>query len=205
MSASDSFVYVVDDDESVRESLSRLFSSIGLAVNVFADAQSFLDSGWGDAPSVLVLDVQMPGLDGLALQRKLTELPSPPPIIFISGHADVPTSVKAMKAGAIEFLTKPFQTDELVAAIAVALERDRARHLERQEVAALRRRYDSLSPRERDVMAGVVAGRLNKQIASAFGTKLATVKEQRRHVMEKMQAASVADLVRFAARLGISA
>jgi FixJ family two-component response regulator len=194
-------VFVVDDDASVREGLHRLVSSVGLAVETFSSAQAFLDAGVGDAPCCLVLDVRLPGLSGLDLQQRLLGTRAPPPIIFLTGHGDIPMSVRAMKAGAVEFLTKPFRPDELVRAIREALARDHVVRAEARWLAELRRRYETLSPREREVMEGVVAGRLNKQIAAAFGTRESTVKEQRAQVMQKMQAASVAELVRFAAQL----
>jgi FixJ family two-component response regulator len=151
-----------------------------------------------------VLDVRLPGLSGLDLQRELAGTDAPLPIVFLTGHGDIPMSVRAMKAGAIEFLTKPFREQDLLDAIRQAIERDRTGRQERQELAELRRRYDTLTAREREVMAGIVAGLLNKQIAADFGTSEATVKEQRRQVMVKMQAGSLAELVRFAARLGVA-
>ncbi len=194
-------VFVVDDDESVRAGLHRLISSVGLAVEAFPSAQAFLDAGMGDAPGCLVLDVRLPGLNGLDLQKRLLGTDVSPPIVFLTGHGDIPMSVRAMKAGAVEFLTKPFRADDLIGAISEALERDRVAREEGRRLAELRRRYATLSAREREVMEGVVAGRLNKQIAAAFGTRESTVKEQRAQVMQKMQAASVADLVRLAAQL----
>jgi len=202
--AGDSIVFVVDDDRSVRDSLRRLFTSIGLAVEVFPSAQAFLESPRPDSPACLVLDVRLPGLSGLDLQRELARTHCTLPIVFLTGHGDIPMSVRAMKAGAVEFLTKPVREQDLLEAIRLAIERDRAGRRDRQELAALRRRYDSLTPRERDVMAGIVAGLLNKQIAAEFGTSEATVKEQRGKVMAKMQAGSLADLVRVAARLGVA-
>jgi FixJ family two-component response regulator len=197
-------VFVVDDDRSFREALRRLITSVGLAVEVFPTAQAFLNAPRPDAPSCLVLDVRLPGLSGLDLQRELADSERALPIMFLTGHGDIPMSVRAMKAGAVEFLTKPFREQDLLDAIRSAIERDRATRRERHELGELRRRYDSLTPRERDVMARVVAGLLNKQVAAELGTSEATVKEQRGQVMQKMQAGSLADLVRTAARLGIA-
>ena len=196
-------MFVVDDDESVRNSLRRLLTSVGLAVEVFPSAQAFLDRMGFDAPGCLVLDVQLPGLSGLDLQAELADTDTPLPIIFLTGHGDIPMSVKAMKAGAVEFLTKPFRERDLVDAIRNAIDRDRAARLERWELAELRHRYDSLTPREREVMVRIVAGMINKQIAAQFGTSEVTVKEQRGQVMLKMQVSSLTDLVRIAARLGV--
>jgi FixJ family two-component response regulator len=197
-------VFVVDDDAAVRDSLRRLISSVGLAVEVFPTAQAFLRTRRPDAAGCLVLDVRLPGLSGLDLQRELAETDAALPIIFLTGHGDVPMSVRAMKAGAVEFLTKPYHEQDLLDAIRSAIEHDRAARGERRELTELRGRYGSLTPRERDVLAGIVAGLLNKQIAAEFGTSEVTVKEQRAHMMEKMRAGSVAELVRFASRLGIT-
>ena len=197
-------VFVVDDDASVRDSLRRLITSVGFIVEVFPSAQAFMRARRPDAPGCLVLDVRLPGLSGLDLQRELADTDAALPIIFLTGHGDIPMSVRAMKAGAVEFLTKPFREQDLLDAIRHGIERDRALRTERQELTELRGRYASLTRRERDVLARIVAGLLNKQIAGELGTIEATVKEQRAHVMVKMQAGSVADLVRFAARLGIT-
>lgn len=204
MSATDPVIFVVDDDKSVRESLRRLFTSVGLTVEVFPSAQEFLGARRPDSPGCLVLDVRLPGLSGLDLQRELSRGEAPLPIVFLTGHGDIPMSVRAMKAGAVEFLTKPFREQDLLDAIRQAVERDRAVRRERRELDGLRRRYETLTPRQREVMAGIVAGLLNKQIAADFGTSEATVKEQRGQVMAKMQAGSLADLVRIAARLGVT-
>jgi FixJ family two-component response regulator len=193
-------VFVVDDDQDVRDALRRLLTSVGLAVEVFATAQGFLTARRPDAPGCLVLDVRMPGPSGLDLQRELVAADASLPIVFLTGPGDIPMSVRAMKAGAVEFLTKPFREQDLLDAIRHAIDRDRIVRAERRELAELRRRYSVLTPRERDVMVGVIAGLLNKQIAAELGTSEVTVKEQRAHVMQKMQARPVADVVRFAAR-----
>jgi len=205
MSAEVPTVFVVDDDKAVREGLRRLFTSVGMTVEVFPTAQAFLTARRADAPGCLVLDVRLPGLSGLDLQRELATTHATLPIIFLTGHGDIPMSVRAMKAGAVEFLTKPFREQDLLDAIRQAFDRDRAARTEQRELAELRRRYDTLTPRERDVMAGVVAGLLNKQIAAELGSAEATVKEQRGQVMQKMRAGSLAELVRSASRLGIGA
>ena len=197
-------VFIVDDDRNVRDSLRRLLTSVGLVAQVFDTAQAFLTASRPEAPSCLVLDVRLPGLSGLDLQRELAAADISVPIIFLTGYGDIPMSVRAMKAGAVEFLTKPFREQDLLDAIRHAIERDRLARAERRELAELRHRYGLLTARERDVMAGVIAGLLNKQIAAELGTSEVTVKEQRGHVMQKMQVGSVAELVRAAARLGIA-
>jgi FixJ family two-component response regulator len=196
-------VFVVDDDASVREALGSLIRSAGLGVETFATAQDFLASSRGDMPSCLVLDVRLPGLGGLDLQQQIAEIKRDIPIIFITGHGDVPTSVRAMKAGAVEFLTKPFVDGVLLEAIHQAIERDRAARRQQAEMGELHGRYESLTPREREVMERVVAGLLNKQVAAELGTSVITVKVHRRQIMQKMLAASLADLVRMGEKLGI--
>ena len=194
-------VFVIDDDESIREALKSLIRSVGLSVETFASAQEFLQSKRPDVPACLILDVRMPGLSGLDLQRDLSETNIYIPIIFITGHGDIPMSVRAMKAGAIEFLTKPFRDQDLLDAIQQALERDRHARSEQADSADLRNRYESLTPRETEVFGLVVKGLLNKQIALQLGTSEITVKLHRRQVMEKMQADSLADLVRKSEKL----
>jgi FixJ family two-component response regulator len=203
MTAAEAMVFVVDDDVGTRESLKNLIRSVGLRVEVFASAQDFLRSTRPDVPGCLVLDVRLPGLSGLDLQKRMAEVELEIPIVFISGHGDIPMSVRAMKAGAVEFLTKPFREQDLLDAIQQALERDRDAREQRAEIAELRSRYRLLTPREREVMALVVTGLLNKQIAGELGTSEASVKVHRQHVMEKMQAGSLAALVRMADRVGL--
>jgi RNA polymerase sigma factor (sigma-70 family) len=199
----DSIVFVVDDDPSVRRAIKRLVGSVGLHVEMFGSATEFMNSTRPDVVSCLVLDIRLPGISGLDFQRQLAEAKARIPIIFISAHGDVPMTVRAMKAGAIEFLTKPFRDQDLLDAVQVALERDRARRQRESEIAVLRERFESLSSREREVVAMVVSGMLNKQIAAQLGTKENTVKVHRSRAMEKMQAQSLADLVKMVERLEI--
>ena len=194
-------VFIIDDDDSVRVSIADLLLSAGLESEAFATPQQFLGCRQADEPSCIVLDLRLPGMDGLEVQRALAEAGITTPIIFLTAFADVPTSVKAMKSGAMEFLTKPFDDQELLEAIYRALERDQAARDQQHELSTLRDRYARLTPRERQVMALVVSGRLNKQIAADLGTSEITVKIHRRRVMTKMEAESLADLVRLAARL----
>jgi FixJ family two-component response regulator len=201
MTEKEATVFIVDDDAAVREALSSLIRSVGPRVQAFASAHEFLRAQRVDAPSCLVLDVRLPGLSGLDLQRELTQANIHIPIIFVSGHGDIPMTVRAMKAGAVEFLTKPFRDQDLLDAVQLAIGRDRVSRQERAEVAELGERFQLLTPREREVMQRVVAGLLNKQIAAELGTSEVTVKLQRGQVMQKMQAGSLADLVKMAGKL----
>lgn len=203
MSQQTDIVFVVDDDPSMRRSLDSLLRSVGHDVRLFSSAPEFLQASRPDVPGCLVLDVRLPGMSGLAFQQELAKAGISLPIIFITGHGDVPMSVRAMKAGAAEFLTKPFDDQVLLDAVHAALERDRARRREEAGNVALRSRYESLTERERQVMGHVVAGRPNKRIAQELGLSVVTVKVHRGHVMQKMEARSVAELVRMADRLGL--
>ena len=203
MKDADAIVFVVDDDSSIREAIKSLISLVGLRVETFDTAQEFLQSKRPDVPGCVVLDVELPGLSGLDLQRELAAHGVKLPIIFITGHGDIPTSVRAMKAGALEFLTKPFHDQDLLDAIRQALERDRAARRHSKEIAELRERFDALTSREREVMSLVVAGLLNKQIAAELGISEVTVKIHRGRVMNKMGVQSLAELVRMTERLEI--
>ena len=195
MSEADAVVFVVDDDPAIRDALTSLLRSVGLAVETFGSAQEFCTRPPPDGPACLVLDVRLPGLSGLELQRWLATGNLALPIIFITGHGDIPMSVQAMKAGAVDFLPKPFRDQDLLDAVHQALARDRHARAQQAEMAALRRRFDTLTPRQRDVMARMVAGLLTKQIAGELGTSEATVKTHRQQVMAKIRAESLADLI----------
>lgn len=202
--APDSIVLIVEDDQSFREALQRLFRSVGLAVKVFGSAAELLQSRLRDVPSCLVLDVRLPGQSGLDIQAELAEANIEIPIIFMTGHGDIPMTVKAMKAGAADFLTKPFRDQDMLDAVFAALERDRQRREDQKSAFELQSRYERLTPREREVMGLVAAGLMNKQIAGEIGLSEITVKIHRGHAMKKMEAGSLADLVRMAEALGIS-
>lgn len=205
MTIPDPIVYLIDDDEAVRVAVKDLLESVGLRAQTFASGREFLKAARADVPSCLVLDVRLPGVSGLEFQRELTAANVEIPVIFITGHGDIPMTVQAMKAGAVDFLTKPFRDQELLDAIHKAVERDRARREEQAGVEDLRKRYEELTPREREVMGLVVQGLLNKQIATDLGTSETTVKIHRGQVMRKMQADSLPDLVRMAERLSLPA
>jgi len=203
MSDNRAVVFVVDDDPSMRRSLDSLLRSVGHEARLFSSAQEFMQAERPDAPGCLVLDVRLPGMSGLTFQQELAKAGVSLPVIFVTGHGDVPMTVRAMKAGAVEFLTKPFDDQVLLDAVHAAIERDRARRRDAASLAALKARYHELTERERQVMKLVVAGRVNKQIAAELGLSVVTVKVHRGQVMRKMLAKSVAELVRMADRLGV--
>ncbi len=200
---SDAIIAIVDDDPSVRKGLERLIRSVGWKSETFASAQEFLARPPAEAPSCLVLDLQLPGLSGLDLQKRMAEVGLETPIVFLTGHGNIPASVQAMKAGAIEFLTKPVDEDGLIKAIQEAIERDRRTRQRHADMRDLRARYESLTAREQEIMQQVISGLLNKQIAAGLEITEFTVKFHRGHIMRKMRAESLADLVRMAAHLGI--
>ena len=203
MNEKDPIVYVVEDNTAVREALDSLIRSVGFRVQTFGSGQEFLRTKRPSVPSCLVLDVRLPGLSGLELQQELSRANTPIPIIFITGHGDIPMSVRAMKAGALEFLVKPFRDQDLLDAIHLAIEKDRISQRKRENLALVRQNFDSLTQREREVMQLVVSGLLNKEIARELGTREVTVKVHRGQVMRKMQAGSLADLVRMADSLDV--
>jgi FixJ family two-component response regulator len=204
MSESVPVVFVVDDDPSVRRAIKRLVESVGMRVELFGSAQEFLHSERPDSPNCLVLDIRLPGMSGLDFQRELAAAGIHIPIIFITAHGDIPMTVRAIKAGAVEFLTKPFRDQDLLDAIQQGLERDRTRRAQEAEIAILRERFESLTPGERKVLPLVVSGRPNKQIAAEIGTSEATVKVHRSQLMRKMAADSLPELVRMSEKIGIA-
>lgn len=203
MSAEKPVVFIVDDDRSMCEALERLLGTVGLKAHTFGSADEFMSTKRPDVASCLVLDVRLPGLSGLDLQRRLVDMDPPMPIVIITAYADIPMTVQAVKAGAVELLTKPFRDQELLDAVQQAIDRDRTLRLERAELTELRQTYGSLTQREREVMTLVVTGLLNKQIAARLGTSEATVKAHRAQLMQKMRMESLAQLVRVAGRLGL--
>ena len=203
MSGDDSIVFIIDDDQSMRDALTRLLGTVGLRAQAFGTPQEFLNTKRPDTPSCLVLDVRLPGVSGLDLQRELADVDPPIQIVFITAHGDIPMTVQALKAGAVDFLTKPFRDQPLLDAVQHAIDRDRTARHQRAQLAELRRRYDSLTQREREVITLVVTGLLNKQIAAQLRTSEATVKAHRAQLMRKMEAESVAQLVTIAERLGL--
>jgi FixJ family two-component response regulator len=202
MTSERSVVFVVDDDPRVRDALTTLLAAAGLEVAAFASATAFLEADKPDAPACLLLDLDLPDISGLELQKELLERQAPP-IVFLTGHGDIPSSVKAMKAGAVEFLSKPVGDDELLSAIDAAIALDRTARSQRAELSELKRRYERLTPREREVLPYVVAGLANKVTASELGTSVVTIAIHRGHIMQKMGARSLAELVRLADKLGI--
>jgi FixJ family two-component response regulator len=202
MTRGEHIVFIVDDDERIREALSELLASHGLRAAAFASAGDYMAAKKPDLPACLILDVELPDINGLDLQRQIAQRDHPP-IVFLTGHGDIPSSVRAIRGGAVDFLTKPFSDGDLLAAIATAFARDREERAERAERAELRRRYDALTPREREVLPLVVSGLLNKQAAAELGIREVTLQIHRRNVMQKLAAASLADLVRIAERLEI--